>query len=217
MSSTTPNIGLLLPDSGEFPGTWDINAANPNFTLIDTAFGQLNGQLSAPFTVNVTNTDVTLTQEQAQYFGLSITGTLSANVVINYPATAGGFRMIWVSAVTFGTYAIAIRNPTDSIGVCFYVPIREPRAIVINPNGRIFWADYGAAPVGTVVDCADTQTPPGWLRCDGSMANATQYDLLYSIIGTLFGPTSGSGDNLLFQLPTYAGTDTKLPNKIIRC
>jgi Phage Tail Collar Domain len=213
MSSTTPNIGLLLPDSGEFPGTWDVNAANPNFTLIDTAFGQMNSLT----TIDVTNEDVTLTEAQAQSFGISLVGTLSANVVINYPATAGGLRMVWVSAVTFGVYAIAIRNPTDSVGVSIYVPIREPRAIVVTPSGRVFWADYGAAPVGTVVDCADTTTPPGWLRCDGTMANATQYDLLYGIIGTLFGPTSGSGDDLLFQLPTYAGTDTKLPNKIIRC
>jgi microcystin-dependent protein len=44
----------------------------------------------------------------------------------------------------------------------------------------------------------------GWMLCDGSPLNASQYPELYAAIGNLYG-TSGSGSDLMFNLPDLRG------------
>lgn len=78
------------------------------------------------------------------------------------------------------------------------------------------------APVGTIITFAgnvasyknpinnDTSavTQPiesyGWMLCDGSALNASEYPELYSVLGKLYG-SSGSGKDLMFNLPDLRG------------
>lgn len=44
----------------------------------------------------------------------------------------------------------------------------------------------------------------GWMLCDGSSLNASQYPELYAALGNLYG-SSGSGSDLMFNLPDLRG------------
>ena len=44
----------------------------------------------------------------------------------------------------------------------------------------------------------------GWMLCDGSALNASEYPELYAVLGQLYG-SSGSGKNLMFNLPDLRG------------
>lgn len=77
-------------------------------------------------------------------------------------------------------------------------------------------------PVGSIIAFAGnvekytaTQTAPsrgttqqieafGWMLCDGSSLNASEYPELYTALGNLYG-TSGSGNDIMFNLPDLRG------------
>jgi len=81
MSTTTTNKQLTLPSYNQTSPTWDI-PLNANFTTIDTAFG---GTTS----VALTNSNVTLTSSQCQSMRILLTGQLSANITLTFPAEGG--------------------------------------------------------------------------------------------------------------------------------
>ena len=58
-------------------------------------------------------------------------------------------------------------------------------------------------PVGTVVAYAGNNIPSGWLLCDGSVVNQSQYEALSNVIGTFW----GNGDHSFgsFNLPDMRG------------
>jgi microcystin-dependent protein len=65
------------------------------------------------------------------------------------------------------------------------------------------WSPAFDMPIGTVVAFAgeDVQLPDGWLYCDGSHLNRTDYTALYDIIGW----TYGKPNSQQFDLPDYRG------------
>ena len=57
-------------------------------------------------------------------------------------------------------------------------------------------------PTGSIVAYTMPTSPYGWLICDGSEINRSQYQVLFNVIGTTF----GSGDGIYtFNLPDYRG------------
>ena len=60
------------------------------------------------------------------------------------------------------------------------------------------WADL--VPVGGILWYAKDGIPDGYLKCDGSAIGRTDYDRLFSIIGTVFGSGDGSTTFLLPNL-----------------
>lgn len=63
------------------------------------------------------------------------------------------------------------------------------------------YADNGA-PIGSVMPFAGSTPPKGWLLCDGTAVDRTQYGPLFKVIGTSHG--SGNGVST-FHLPDYRG------------
>jgi microcystin-dependent protein len=60
----------------------------------------------------------------------------------------------------------------------------------------------GSVPSGTVIAYAGSTLPPGWLLCDGSAVNRTEYANLFTAIGI----NHGGGDGInTFNLPDYRG------------
>lgn len=57
-------------------------------------------------------------------------------------------------------------------------------------------------PVGCIVPFTSDTVPENWLLCDGSAISRTEYDLLFSIIGTSYGVGDGS---TTFNLPNLKG------------
>lgn len=57
-------------------------------------------------------------------------------------------------------------------------------------------------PVGCIVPFTSDTVPENWLLCDGQAVSRTEYDLLFSIIGTTYGVGDGS---TTFNLPNLKG------------
>jgi microcystin-dependent protein len=49
--------------------------------------------------------------------------------------------------------------------------------------------------VGDITTFPTSTTPPGFLKCDGSLVSKTTYSALYAVIGDTFTPSSGVGGN----------------------
>ena len=67
-------------------------------------------------------------------------------------------------------------------------------------DGTVTWLiqPTSEAPTGVVQAFAGSTTPQGWLLCDGSAVNRTDYAALYAVIGTTYGAGDGS---TTFNLP----------------
>lgn len=57
-------------------------------------------------------------------------------------------------------------------------------------------------PAGTIVQWAGATAPSNWLICDGSAVGRSQYQSLFSIVGTTYGAGDGS---TTFNLPNFKG------------
>jgi microcystin-dependent protein len=71
--------------------------------------------------------------------------------------------------------------------------------------------------IGQVIAVGFPFVPVGWLPCDGSLQQISQYDVLYSLIGTTYGG-NGTTDFALPDLrgrsPLGAGQGSGLPNYV---
>lgn len=99
---TTPNKGFNLPANGSDVDTWDV-PVNANSNIADTAFG-------STATINVTGISgtVALTLAQYQCAFIVFTGTLTADVIYQVPASVGGFWVVTNSAT--GAHTITISS-----------------------------------------------------------------------------------------------------------
>ena len=72
--------------------------------------------------------------------------------------------------------------------------------------------------IGNVILFGGTFAPVGWVFCDGSFLAISQYDVLYSLIGTTYG---GDGQNtfavpdLRSRIPIHQGQGNGLSNYVI--
>lgn len=98
MTTYTTNKNLALPAYNQTSPTWDV-PLNSDFTIIDDAFGGTT-------TVSLTNVNVTLTQTQTQKACIKLTGTLTGNVTINFPASVSGYYL--VNNATTGSFTVTL-------------------------------------------------------------------------------------------------------------
>ena len=80
-SSFTTNKDLEKPANGDYVGDWEI-PVNGNMDIIDKALGGVTN-------LSLTNANVTLSDSQAQALRIVLTGSLSANIIISFPAVGG--------------------------------------------------------------------------------------------------------------------------------
>jgi hypothetical protein len=98
VSSYTPNKNIEKPANGDYNNTWS-TPVNSDWDIIDKAFGGT----TAINAVGASGT-VTLTVSQYQAPIIVITGTLTANVNYQLPASVGGFWYIFNN--TSGAFSI---------------------------------------------------------------------------------------------------------------
>lgn len=101
MASTfSTNLNLELQGTGEDSGVWGQNLNNNVFSIIDAVMGNT---LQLP----LTNIDVTLTTNQSQNNFISLTGILTGNVNIIFPAIG---RTYFVSNKTTGAFTVLLKT-----------------------------------------------------------------------------------------------------------
>lgn len=107
-SSYTSNKDLQKPANGDYVGDWEI-PVNGNMDILDKALG---GATS----LSLTNADVNLTLSQSQALRIILTGSLSANITIYFPAGVGGEWLVYNN--TTGAYTVTFKTLTmGSVGI----------------------------------------------------------------------------------------------------
>jgi len=90
----------------------------------------------------------------------------------------------------------------------------QGKVLTSNADGLASWqtpAGGTSFPVGSIIQFAGDTAPAGWLMCDGSLKNALNYGVLYSVIGTTYGV--GESEPGFGEGPIEEGGDTfRVPN-----
>lgn len=143
MASPTPNLGMTYPARGGSVGTWD--------TPLDTNFDTLDAVIGATTSVAAAGTGATLTQTQANARRISITGVLTQNYLLTFPAIGGE----WVVANgCTGNFTVTLKVTGSAVTA---ITINQGDNIVVSSNGTdLFQALSGGTWSGATFAGADT-------------------------------------------------------------
>lgn len=185
---TTVNKALIIPNTGDLPGTWGSAAINPDMAAID-------GMLGGFVTLSLTNSNVTLSvpasfvatpsagPTQSQNGLITFTGTLSASVTITFPMP--GYYIV-NNLCTVGAFVVKLASSAPGKIVC--APPGEAVHVFCNGTDMIY---VNLGRVGEYTDLAVTAVPnwitqstvAPYLNCDGSTFSAVTYPALSALLG----------------------------------
>ncbi|PUY28572.1 phage tail protein [Cronobacter sakazakii] len=191
--------GAIVPSS-VYTGQW-LNLSESNGTSPESPTGANTGWVPinnyGVTQITMTSGSVVMSSLQAAKDRIIITGTLTSNVNLIFPA--------WIKSWVVhnnctGNFSITCRTASGS-GVivipglvsrlfCDGVNISDE---TYNPNNDM---------VGMVAGFAMNSAPEGWLIANGSAVSRVTYARLFSRIGTLYGSGDGS---TTFNLPDARG------------
>lgn len=193
----TPNLGLIVPNTGDLVGSWGSTALNPDYVALD---GILGGSVTIP----LTNSPVTLGLPagtiaptsgpvQSQNALIKFTGTISSNIVITLGMP--GRYVFWNTCLPLTNYVQIV-----SSGAGTAVGLPPGKKCTVFHDGTN--CDYVDMPdVGSAYDLHGATQLPAWmLACttlpylvkDGTVYNISAYPTLGHTLGSTFG---GDGVN----------------------
>lgn len=171
---TTSNRSYAVPTRGSDVGTWD-TPLNANFGLLDNNLGGVS-------TIALTNAPVTLTSTQAACGTIRLTGALTSNVTITFPAVSGWWT---IDNQTTGAFAAILtcgtgNNIATEQGVATDI-LTDGANVKFRDLGRLggYW-DYAGSTVPLWVQAC---TIPPFLNCNGGTFSAATYPYLNTILG----------------------------------
>ena len=191
--------GAIVPSS-VYTGQW-LNLNEANGTAPESPTGASTGWVPINnygiTQITMTSGSVVMSSLQAAKDRIIISGTLTANVNLIFPA----WIKSWVVHNNcMGNFTITCRTASGSGVVvipglvsrlfCDGVNISDE---TYNPNNDM---------VGAVVGFAMNSAPTGWLIANGLAVSRTTYARLFSRIGVIYGAGDGSST---FNLPDYRG------------
>lgn len=147
--------------------------------------------------ITLAGTSVVMSSIQAAKDRIILTGTLTANLNLIFPA----WIKSWVVQNNCtGNFSVTCKTATGS-GV-IVIPGLVSRLFCDGTNITDETASTSTDLVGSVTAFAMNSAPSGWLAADGSAVSRNIYARLFSRIGTLYGPGDGS---TTFNLPDMRG------------
>lgn len=184
----TVNRALIIPNTGDLPGTWGSDALNPDLVAVD-------GILGGAATISLTNANVTLTAPagftatpspgptQSQNAFINLNGTLTGSCVITFPMP--GFYLVNNRCVV-GNFVVYLEAAGAANAIC--APPGE--VVQVFSDGTNMWY-VGLDRVGAYMDIAATAVPnwislcsvPPYLNCNGATFSAATYPALAAILG----------------------------------
>ena len=191
--------GAIVPSS-VYTGQW-LNLNEANSTPPESATGATTGWVPINnygiTQITMTSGSIIMSSLQAAKDRIIITGALTANVNLIFPAwikswvvynnCTGNFSITCKTAAGTG---IAVIPGLASRLFCDGVNITDE---TYNPNNDM---------VGMVAAFAMNSAPEGWLIANGSAVSRVTYARLFSRVGTLYGAGDGS---TTFNLPDARG------------
>lgn len=191
--------GAIVPSSPK-TGQW-LNLNEGNTTQPESPNGQTTGWVPINnygiSQISITSNSVVMSSLQAAKDRIILSGTLTSNVNLIFPAwikswvvhnnCTGNFNITCKTSA--GNGVIVIPGLVSRI-FCDGVNISDE---TYNPNNDM---------VGMIASFIMNSAPEGWLVADGSPVSRTTYARLFSRIGTLYGSGNGS---TTFNLPDMRG------------
>ncbi len=191
--------GAIVPSS-VYTGQW-LNLNEANGTSPESATGANTGWVPinnyGVTQITMTSGSIVMSSLQAAKDRIIISGTLTANVNLIFPAwikswvvhnnCTGNFTITCRTAS--GTGVVVIPGLVSRL-FCDGVNMSDE---TYNPNNDM---------VGMVAPFAANSAPTGWLAADGSLVSRITYARLFSRIGTTFGAGDGTST---FALPDMRG------------
>lgn len=189
VSTYTPNTNIELQGTGDNSGTWGAVLNTAALTIIDNVFGGVQ-------TFSLSNVNVTVSTTQSQNNAFKLTGTLTGNVDITFPAVG---RTLFIANNTTGNYVVTLK----CAGAGTSATVAQGRnGFFVFDGTNVIVDNASATPAGAVTAFAMSTAPAGWLECDGSAISRTTYATLFTAIGTTFGTGDGS---TTFNIPDLRG------------
>ncbi len=173
----TPNLGLYVPLNSADVGTWDV-PMNANFNLLDSLLGGSNS-------IVLSNVPITLSAAQYNNSVIVFTGTLTADVVVTFPAVGRVYTIFNNCAANTTFKVTALINPANN-----YVALPPNEIMTIAADG-INMAFVGLDHVGTYWDFGGSavpnwvtgSNPQPYLNCDGTAFSSAVYPALRDYLG----------------------------------
>lgn len=192
--------GAILPSS-DLTGRW-LNLNNGNLTSPESASGNDTGWVPAG-SYGITSitlsgsSSVTMSSIQAAKERIVLTGALTANINLIFPAWIKGW-VVYNNCT--GPYSVTCKTASGS-GV-IVIPGLVSRIFCDGTNITDETMSTQTDLVGSVMAFAVNSAPTGWLAANGQAVSRNIYARLFSRIGTTWGAGDGS---TTFNLPDARG------------
>jgi len=178
MVTYTAAKNLALVANSSYVGTWDV-PTNSNWSIVDDSLG---GQT----TIALTNAPVVLSAAQYQCATMFLTGAISANIAITFPAVGSYYTVFNLTSNT-SAFTITLQT-TVAGGRSIGLPPADPTDIMTDGTNVRF---HNLSHVGTYWDYAGSSVPawvsactiPPYLNCDGTSFSSATYPILATILG----------------------------------
>jgi microcystin-dependent protein len=192
---TTPNIGLIVPLTGDLPGAWGTAALNPNFSSLDGLFGGvLSLSFSSATTIALTTATGSITPSagpfQSQNALIKTLGTLSGNIVVQF--TQPGSYHVY-NQCTVGNFYVQLA-PSSGTGNAIGAPPGEMVKVFFDGT-NMNYVDLGR--IGSALDLQGVTAIPSWIASactfppyllkDGSIYSTSAFPTLGAMLGSTFG------------------------------
>lgn len=188
----TPNIGLIVPNTGDLVGSWGTTALNPDFVALD---GMLGGTITIPLTSNPVTLGIpagsiapTAGPTQSQNALIKFTGALSTNIVITLGMP--GRYVFWNTCTPITNYVQVVSSGNGG-----FIGLPPGKKCSVFHDGTN--VDFIDMPdVGTAYDLHGVTSYPAWMTAcsmapylvkDGSIYDIATYPFLGALLGSTFG------------------------------
>ena len=190
---TTPNLGLIVPNTGDLVGTWGSAALNVDLVGLDGMLGGLTTiSLSGTSTVTLTTNGATFAPtsgpNQSQNALISLTGAISGTntIVLTMP---GIYRFF--NGINDFTHVVLV----TSVGAGLHVGLPPGEFHTLFHDGtNVLFTDLER--VGAQVNISGLTALAPWMTAcsvspylvrDGTVYNNTQFPALGALLGSKFG------------------------------
>lgn len=125
VATYTPNTHVILQGTGDNPGTWGSELNTNAFAVIDQVLGGVQ-------TISLSNIPVTISTSQSQNNCIKLTGVLTGNVVVTFPAIG---RNYFIQNNTTGSFSVTIACAGG--GTTFVLPQGQASIIVLDGTNAV--------------------------------------------------------------------------------
>jgi len=195
----TTSTELLIPkitdtyDFGSVTRRW--NTVRTKTLVADSIEGVLTGNITGNATT-ATNLRFTTT--------FKMTGDVSMPD-LQFDGQVGGLTKTFNTTLTTGIISTKTEpTPNRSIKEDFVLVFRNSTGNLLKESRDVFVGDLGI-PIGGILPYAGSQSPYGFLFCDGSEVEIAKYGLLWDIIGTTYNGSAPLVGVNTFRLPDFRG------------